>query len=170
MNWEAIGAVGEVVGAIAVVATIAYLAGQVRASNQAAQISSRISTERMYFDFLAQLVSSPELDELMKRGREDFDSLSASEKHRFSNVTLQFLQSISSTLAQHQMGVLSDDAWYEYLKIVRFWMSGSGMQQWWQVAGKTFFSPSFRAFIDAEIDRLNARSEATGVLSEEWRL
>jgi hypothetical protein len=30
MNWEAIGAIGEVGGAIAVVATLLYLAAQIR--------------------------------------------------------------------------------------------------------------------------------------------
>ena len=35
MNWEAIGALGEVVGAIAVVLTLAYLAIQVRQNSNA---------------------------------------------------------------------------------------------------------------------------------------
>jgi hypothetical protein len=30
MNWEALGAIGEIVGAIAVVVTIGYLAVQIR--------------------------------------------------------------------------------------------------------------------------------------------
>jgi len=30
MNWEAAGAIGEIVGAIAVIATLAYLATQIR--------------------------------------------------------------------------------------------------------------------------------------------
>ena len=30
MNWEAVGAIGEVVGALAVVATLIYLASQIR--------------------------------------------------------------------------------------------------------------------------------------------
>jgi len=34
MNWDAIGAVGEIIGAAAVVATLAYLALQVRASTK----------------------------------------------------------------------------------------------------------------------------------------
>jgi len=34
MNWDAIGAMGEVVGALAVVATILYLATQLRMSNK----------------------------------------------------------------------------------------------------------------------------------------
>ena len=34
MNWEAMGAIGEVVGAIGVIATLAYLATQIRDNNK----------------------------------------------------------------------------------------------------------------------------------------
>ena len=36
MNWDAIGAIGEIIGAIAVVATLAYLAQQIRYSSKIA--------------------------------------------------------------------------------------------------------------------------------------
>ena len=42
MNWEAIGAVGEVLGAIAVVITLGYLAVQVRHAKAATADQSRI--------------------------------------------------------------------------------------------------------------------------------
>ena len=41
MNWEAVGAIGEIVGAIAVIATLAYLATQIRYARLAASDSSR---------------------------------------------------------------------------------------------------------------------------------
>ena len=41
MNWDAIGAIGEIVGAIAVVATLAYLATQIRYARLAASDASR---------------------------------------------------------------------------------------------------------------------------------
>ena len=34
MNWEAIGAIGEIVGAVAVLGTLYYLAAQIRTQNQ----------------------------------------------------------------------------------------------------------------------------------------
>lgn len=40
MNWEAIGAVGEIIGAIAVFATLAYLAVQVKQANRIADVSN----------------------------------------------------------------------------------------------------------------------------------
>ena len=38
MNWEAIGAIGEIVGALAVVLTLGYLANQVRHAKEAPRI------------------------------------------------------------------------------------------------------------------------------------
>ena len=35
MNWEALGAIGEIVGAVAVIATLAYLAVQIRQNSLA---------------------------------------------------------------------------------------------------------------------------------------
>jgi len=40
MNWDAIGAVGEIVGALAVVVTLAYLALQVRASTRESEANA----------------------------------------------------------------------------------------------------------------------------------
>ena len=40
MNWDAIGAVGEVSGAVAVVVTLIYLAGQLRQNTQALRSST----------------------------------------------------------------------------------------------------------------------------------
>jgi len=41
MNWEAIGAIGEIAGALAVVASLIYLATQIRQSNKLLNLESR---------------------------------------------------------------------------------------------------------------------------------
>ncbi|MFT4800127.1 MAG: hypothetical protein ACJARY_002254 [Candidatus Azotimanducaceae bacterium] len=41
MNWEALEAVGEIVGAVAVLATLLYLATQIRKQNQQARDANR---------------------------------------------------------------------------------------------------------------------------------
>jgi hypothetical protein len=42
MNWEAIGAVGEVAGAIGVIATLGYLAVQIRHNTRSVRAASRL--------------------------------------------------------------------------------------------------------------------------------
>lgn len=41
MNWNAIAAIGQVLGAIGVVASLLYLAAQVRQNNRASVVVSR---------------------------------------------------------------------------------------------------------------------------------
>ncbi len=40
MNWEAIGAVGEIFGALAVVVSLVYLATQIRSQNRESRIAA----------------------------------------------------------------------------------------------------------------------------------
>jgi len=44
MNWDAVGAIGEIVGAVAVVLTLGYLAVQTRQSRLAAQETAKFSS------------------------------------------------------------------------------------------------------------------------------
>ena len=46
MNWEAIGAIGEITGAIAVVITLVYLASQIRHAKNTAADSNRLERSR----------------------------------------------------------------------------------------------------------------------------
>ena len=57
LNWDAIGAIGELIGAIAVVVTLAYLAVQVRYTKASAADSSRTSRANGVRETL-QLISS----------------------------------------------------------------------------------------------------------------
>lgn len=43
MNWDAIGAVGEILGALAVVATLAYLAIQMKQNSASLRIAAILS-------------------------------------------------------------------------------------------------------------------------------
>jgi hypothetical protein len=74
MNWEAIGAIGEIVGAVAVVATLFYLAVQVRQnsrfverSNEYANATSMYQSQSMYVQVFSQLAQDAELAAIYSR-------------------------------------------------------------------------------------------------------
>ncbi|MEH6588586.1 MAG: hypothetical protein V7720_18700, partial [Halioglobus sp.] len=129
MNWEAIGAIGEVVGGIGVIVTLLYLALQVRASTVASKVESKLAATRMYSDFLKTLIDSPEINDLFVRGREDFDSLNSEEFYRFSNLAFQSFAIFSAGYFQFSHRTLSKSDWYESLAIIRFWLRGNGCRQ-----------------------------------------
>jgi len=55
VNWEAISAIGQIVGAIAVVVSLIYLAREVRSSAHAAQLASRHSLADIFTRWIQQL-------------------------------------------------------------------------------------------------------------------
>ena len=76
MNWEAIGAVGEIVGAIAVIATLIYLAVQIKESAQASRSAAVTDATTPMLSFYQELGSNPQTSELFLEGMTNPDSLS----------------------------------------------------------------------------------------------
>ena len=61
MNWDALSAVAAMIGAAAVVASLLYLAVQVRANTRASAIEAKLQSTCMATDFMGSLIQSPEL-------------------------------------------------------------------------------------------------------------
>lgn len=83
MNWDAIGAVGEVVGAIAVVATLIYLSVQTRQNTKAVQHATARGVTEDANAWRYRIIDNPEVSELLRGGLRDPDALSPNDKYRF---------------------------------------------------------------------------------------
>ena len=87
MNWEATGAIGEIIGAAAVVISLVYLASQIRISNRA----SKQATEQHMLDnvriWLGRISDSDTLSAIWMRGCRDDPELSEEEWSRLRRLT-----------------------------------------------------------------------------------
>lgn len=83
MNWEAVGAIGEVVGAVAVISTLIYLAVQVRQNNRNLAEATSASISQSFASINSRISSDEKFAELFIRGRNDIDSLNPVELERF---------------------------------------------------------------------------------------
>ena len=61
MNWEAIGAIGEVLGAVSVLITLLYLSRQISASNKALDSTGATAMMEGYNEFNTWPISTEEL-------------------------------------------------------------------------------------------------------------
>ena len=78
MNWEAIGAVGEVVGAIAVLATLLYIVAQIRLSNRIAIASSETSIRSSFGQLNEAIFGDTEFATIMSKAKNpdvEFDEI-----------------------------------------------------------------------------------------------
>lgn len=126
MNWDAIGAVGEIAGAVAVLISLIYLAVQIRngrRSDQNIAVSQAVSQTT---NWVGQIVLHGELNELYMRGSEDFNSLTREEKNRFAWLIMQFLRSIEGIWRLYQSGTIDPDYWASYESTVRRILGSAG--------------------------------------------
>ena len=68
MNWEAIGAIGEITGAIAVVITLIYLASQVRHAKNAAADTNRLERSRGVREMFLESATNKEFRDTLTKG------------------------------------------------------------------------------------------------------
>jgi len=74
MNWEAVGAIGEILGAAAVVLTLAYVAIQVRHAKDATADQNRLERARGVREMALAMVANPQTahDQIRNWGLEEY--------------------------------------------------------------------------------------------------
>jgi len=80
VSWEAIGAIAELLGAVGVIASLGYLASQIRSSNRLARSEARIAAATQFGSLLDNFIAHPQSSEVWVRGRRDLAELSKEER------------------------------------------------------------------------------------------
>ena len=156
MNWDAVGAVAEGLGAAGVIASLLYVAIQVRASTRASAVEAKLQSTRLLTETIDLLIQHPDLEDIYLRGLADLKSLSKDESRRFSNMAFKYFWFCSAGHFQFRTGTLAESDWQEHRAALHYWLSGPGCRSWWARFGRDKFGPEFRNFIDEEIASLDA--------------
>lgn len=73
MNWDAIGAIGELVGALAVIVTLVYLSVQIRGSREAVADSNRQSRAGAIQDMILLLIDNDSVNNAWRKAAANED-------------------------------------------------------------------------------------------------
>lgn len=84
MNWDAAGAIGEVIGAAAVVISVVYLALQVRTQTEESRLAATRDLSAQQLDFLRSITEGKELATIYLQGVRDYEGLRDEERLRVS--------------------------------------------------------------------------------------
>ena len=108
MNWEAIGAVGEIVGAAAVVFTLAYLAAQIRHNSKLANADAHERAVKYWSD-ANQPLMDPGFAELFQNGCESYKTLNPIDQMRFDTLIANMIFSFEIAMEKNKHGFATDD-------------------------------------------------------------
>jgi hypothetical protein len=147
VNWEAAGAIGEIVGATAVVASLAYLALQIRAQNREARAASVHEVLQQYSNAVSRL-HEPELADIWVAAIEDVDSLSPSQRLRFVVYLTVAIRTFEDAYFQWRQDRLEDDVWNALLTSLLDLKSTDAFARFWELR-RHQFRPEFADYIDS---------------------
>ncbi|MBN8280799.1 MAG: hypothetical protein J0M16_09345 [Gammaproteobacteria bacterium] len=150
MNWDAIGAIANLVAALGVLVSLVYLAIQVKQNTRSVrQQAFQIGTNEVR-RWSGRFAESRDVAELYLRGQQDYAALGAADQVRFTMLVFEIC-SIWATYLEHSeedlLG-LRQSAEYSLGRWIR--------QGWftpWFAAHAHMFSPAFNAFVRRLIDR-----------------
>lgn len=163
MNWDAIGAIGEAIGAIGVIATLVYLAAQIRQNSHVVRSATRQAVSTAQADIGLQLATSRELRAAAAPWLLDADSATAPDAQLVQMRDDMFLRGVlrmfENQYHQNKDGVFEDEMWAGYLENMRRIFLVPAFRDFWEVY-RALYSTDLSAFVDAQIREGPGTSDA----------
>ncbi len=148
MNWEAIAAIGEMVGAIAVVVSVIYLAVQIRENTRSSMLNVVNSTINDFSDLERLIASTPDLAQIVLRGNESLSNLTPEARMRFESVTGIFFNLMESWLSNCRRAGMEDEQVDVSNAILRNRLKNPGVREWWEL-NRCEYPVSYAKWVDS---------------------
>jgi len=138
VNWDALGAIGEIVGAFAVVVTLIYLAVQTRQSTEAVRHAFARGVMEDANAWRFRIVENADVSELFRQGLRDPESLDANDKYRF--------RMLLDALVFHWQHAVQTGVPIPEANVTRVLSQPGG--SWYWARAKDLLTPEFVEFVD----------------------
>ena len=148
MNIMELGAIGELVGGVAVIASLIYVGLQVKQSNKFAAAETVRSFLHEY-NAVMRRGGEHELCSLMRKAMTNFDDLNNDEKSEAHNQILTHVMLVQTAFMLMKRGFSDPDIMNIVVGFNALVLNMDGLHEWWGMVKKVL-DPEFVAFMDAE--------------------
>lgn len=150
MNWEAVAAIGELVGGCGVIITLVYLAIQIRQNTRAVRGATlNAVTQHMQYEnrWSAEIGSS------FRKALHAPDEMTEDDAWQMGEWLTAAFVARQNEYSQYQQGLLSARDWHRSEKIIAIIVGIKWTQRWWATYGREPFTDEFVAVVDRIIER-----------------
>ena len=155
MNWDAIGAIGEVVGALLVVGSLLFVGFQIRQSVRETRAASMNNIMSGWCDWYQRLSEDAELSEIVQKGAEDMSSLTDLERFRFVVLLTGNFRAWHNAWYQWRLGVYDAESWESQMRTIMGFLSMPGARAVWDER-KFILPEAFQSYVEVEVAKKGA--------------
>ena len=142
MTLEQYAYIAEIIGVILIIASLVYVARQLRQNTDAQLATSRQATLESDLNMLSDLLQSPELYLRSLSGE-----LTAVEEFQFEIILVRFLRIREFAWIQYRSGVLDEPTWQSYMRPAAGLFASELAKAWWK-RGTYLGNPEFIEYVD----------------------
>jgi hypothetical protein len=166
VNWEALSAIGQLVGALGVIVTLIYLAKQIRQNTRATYANAYQTYTSSISQTNLSIASNRELACLMQRATadpyEDFDPV---DRMQWSHFILSHLRSLEGLYVQRVLGPEAVRAWEAQCAMINGFAAWPAVRGFWFTEAVTWgWDEGFKAFVDGAM----TAAERKGAPGRPW--
>lgn len=167
MNWDAIGAIGEIAGAVGVIVTLIYLTIQLRQNTKASQITAVQNSVENSARFSELVAEDDDLGRAFWLGLSKPEELNASEMRKFIAIVNVFMRRESVAFYLYQEGTMPEELWAARVASITGLLNQPGLQVYLGVVGDSLPS-DFRAFIEEATEKESTLTEEAKELMTQY--
>ena len=160
MTIQDVGSIGELVGAVATVATLLYLATQIRQNTATGRATAAIAANQSNASFNRFLAEDQTANGVWWKGLATPLELSESEWLQFVQVTSLQCNNLQQSYALYHEGSLSTTSWHAQREAIRWIAAQPGFQKYWDDWG-AMHAPDYASFVNEAI-RVNESAAQQG--------
>jgi hypothetical protein len=164
LDLETLGNLGEFLSGIVVIASLAYLAVQVRHNTRSLRTENYARALERISAIQSRLSQDSEFNERFSKGLIDLSQLSRNERVQFTWCLYELFGGQEFLFHQSQAGAIPEEVWERWSETMVWWLSFPGVRTWWH-ARPTPFSASFTAYIETLLERPPVDQNA----NQRWR-
>jgi len=151
MSIQDWGAIGEVVGAVGVIATLAYLAIQIKQNTAMARMAALQNVIAGGVDHNRGIADSEDLARIITKGVAEPHSLSDEERLRFNANAVTLYHHLDAAYQMYERGLLDEESWQKFAYEAPIWIRLPGIREWFET-DKYRLSPGFRKYLELAIE------------------
>ena len=152
---EALGHLGEFVGALGVVISLIYLAQQMRQNTTSVRAASFNSMVQNSIRLLEHAFRDSEFADFLHRAEQNPDSLSPDERLRWDSYMTAAYRHFGNLIYQYRVGALDQEMWESYQRTLETHLRSPSWGNWF-LENKVLFS---RALVE-QVEGILAKIEA----------
>ena len=159
-DLESLANLGEIIGAIAVVVSLIYLAVQVRQNTRAQQTENFSRALDRVAAMQATLSQDPDMSVIFSKGVSDPSELTSKERMQFTWAMYELFGAFEFMFLASKEDSIPEEIWQRWSSAVAWWLTFPGVQTWWKVRPIPF-ADSFTSYVESILENNPTNAEST---------